>query len=479
MVTSPFYFMKEYDSFKGLSFSPRVDTNYTLGTSATSYTYKDNPQTGSSLGGTVVPFNSGDFSVKTFRDSYRLSVSMSAENAIKYRSYGSTILNGQKIKAGTYIMLELHGSGSMFVANEDTMAIQSSPDIEMLYPLGDKALINYGNVIHPFFRVIKFINDHEPVLRTNTTFQLMDGRKVPNYVADFDRLSYTVGSEEHKSDSFLATCTYSASDVRPVIHKDLTKFESSGDWLVKDDLTYYENSTSEYPNTAGVYFYMEWNKTQKTGLGLTSTFRMRIVTLPEVSSSGMNFLPDDKQLLGFEAFGQINSAGVYLKRIHDFSATSYTTGYEHIDKLKFVPTKRPFNSNLIHSITYTRFSEGTVRVFGESSFEWDLIFSIGGGLPDFPDWQDTSSGLQPKLAFFQLIQTPDVLSGGFPSETYKCDLTFIMNDSSVVNDSITNQHNWCMIPLNGRTVKSVSGTLNNKGSSWDMDTTSVQLVYFL
>lgn len=471
--------MQEYDDFKDLSFTSLVNTNYTKGGTSTIQTYEGNPQTGSSLRGTVVPFNTGEFSVRLFRQGYPLSISMSADNAIIYKHYAKSILNGQKILSGTYVLIQTQISGTKFERNDDNLPINNNDNIELLYPQGDKGLVNYGYQSHPYFKVIRFNQDFEPTIKVDTNFSLMDGRKLPDYVADFGKLSYTAGSEQDKADSFLATTVYSSADIKPVMYKNIYEYETSGDWLVKDDLTYYEDGSSEYPNTAGVYLCITWNKSTNTGIANKSNFSITTVSLPEASSSGMDFLPANRELLGFETNGQINSAGIYLKRIQDFTKHGYTTGYNDVDKFSFVPDKRPFTSNLIHSITYARFSEGTVLVYGNNSFEWKLSFTLGGGLPDFPDWSDTSSGLKPKLAFFQLIQTPEVLSGGYPLDSYKCNLTFGMSDGSVVTDYLSNSHNWCMINLNGRTVDTVSGTLNNIGTSWAIDSTSVQLVYFL
>lgn len=462
--------MKEYDNFKNLSFLPLIDSQYTVGSNSTINYLRGVPVTGTSSGGALLPFNSGDLSVKATMVNRRLYSSVTFNERVKLDQYGETILNSYKIRKGTYILIQKSNLINLFGANKFNLPIQNNNAFVLKYPDGEKAFSGTEWIVQPFFKVIEFKEDYEPTIETTNNFMLMDGRKLPNYISDFDKLSYSVGSEEHKSDSFLATTTYSGSTGLPYAAENIADFKSEPLWVVSDDLTYYENRDSEYPNTAGVYFYMFWNE---------EDFNFSIITIPDVNGSGMDYLPAPITLKPVPTFGVEYKGGVYIKRIHDMPKYGDTIGYEDIVDLHYTPKRRPFNSNIIHSMYYTKFTDSSVSVQGES-FVWSLSFGGGSNFPDFPEWQDTSSGLDPKLAFFQLIHVPDIGTTPAYGSEKVADVTLVMNDGSEVRcEIIPSKSNWCMVPLNGRKISSVVGNFVNRNSRFLIANNCMQIVYFL
>jgi hypothetical protein len=193
----------------------------------------------------------------------------------------------------------------------------------------------------------------------------------------------------------------------------------------------------------------------------------------------MDYLYIPPTLAPLATFGQEKTAGIYIKRIHDMPKYGDTVGYEDISDLHYTPKRRPFNSNVIHSVYYTKFTESSVSVQGEN-FQWSLSFGSGNNIPDFPDWQDTSAGLEPKLAFFQLIHVPDIGTTPAYNAAKAADVWIVMDDGSEVYCNITpQQSNWCMIPLNGRKISSVTGTFVNRDSRFLIANNCMQIVYFL
>lgn len=476
-----FIFMQEYNNFKNSTFSPLIVSRDDNGGGISIDT--DPSITGGSLRGGIIPVNCGLPSIKIVGPTHpnyngTLANSVLEKDKYKLDFYGEDIFKGvgdYKIRSGYYVYLfDIGGNTGGVNKNRDNDIFKDGTAGYSFFPYEYRTTLtvpfyNY----HPSFGLRWLSSESEPENgpRANAGYLFFDGRSNPEYLEDFDKLSYTPSSEERVQDSFMATTSYGADEEKPTLHNNIADFINDSKWEVENDLTFFEDRDSEYPWTNGLYMYIVWCSSESEKDPNRSFFLYGTTYIPYWREDGMTFISNLPPLAGFDTFGQINRAGVYLKRLTDLPRFEDQIGYNDINQLTYVPTKRPEPHHAVNSMYYAFLGDEFIPPSGNSFF-WNLGPSFGDA--GIPEWQDQIGNSTPRVAFVShqacfdnmnnasFVTSPSEVTIGFTDGTQ-----YIQRNSSVTN--------WTMVPLKGRKISYVFINYDDV-KDWDISQSTIQVV---